>query len=303
MTARASVWRPVRAGLPVLVAVSSLGSGCAAIEEGPDRAPSTVDALVSGNFDRGPRAEAGIDATTPRTDTSPQTDAGLRIDAAIGPCTPGQYVDFCSLCDADGVAGLPPDGRDSQCPAVDCAGLTRYEGYVDDEGRPSCRIILHNPSGPNCAAQGTCVTEPDDTVCVARPAVRTAVVEQPCTTIVGCSGATEGTIGPAPVGTPCAEGAGQCNAAGQCDTRVTEQCGDFAVVGTVCGVGTDPGFGAWCSVAPPADLGATTCSQVCLAASSSCGAAYRAGATVCEQGMQVGCIASEVGLLCLCRQR
>lgn len=277
--------------------------GCAAIEDDPDRRPSTNDALVSGGIDRGVPVTPRFDRGAPGAEVGPTDARPPPEDAGAGPCTPGMFVDFCSLCGPDGVPAVPEDGRDGQCPPVDCAALQRYEAFVDDQGRAACQVILRNPAGPNCAGLGACISAPDEVHCVERPAVRTAVVELPCQVIVGCEGPTEGTLGPAPVGTPCEAGAGLCTAAGTCDTRITEACGDFAEFGAVCGVGTDAIFGAYCAVAVPVGLGDTTCTAFCGTAGSTCGAAWRAGASACETGLQVGCIDADTGLVCHCRQR
>lgn len=267
--------------------------GCAEISD-------VVDASLGGG-----RTDALVGFTNdaarpePQSDSAP-LDATVRFDAApLPPCTPGEMLDVCEVCD-DAGQRVAPD-RDERCPAIDCSALNHYRQASDpQDGYPICELVAHNPRGPNCAAVGRCRETADDTVCLPSPGVRVAAVQQPCQQILGCAGAEAPMVGPAPAGTPCQDDEGRCTDAGRCDTTISEACGHYAMVARVCGAGVHPTQGAYCAVGPlePTDH----CTAFCIAQNATCAAGYEAGPDGCALGQEIGCLQPAASLVCYCRR-
>lgn len=302
--------RPSSQRLAAAILALFCGAGCAEIEPTDDR-PSSIDALVSGGqggqggqggaADQGAPAQHEAGLLPPLFDVGFSPGGGLG-DASVPPlaCVPGAKLSLCSVCGPDGVPTLPPDGHDGACPQADCEARAHYERFVDGRGFVGCQITTYQPAQANCLQPGQCRPLDDAQLCTARPGARVLVADHECAEIEGCEGPEEGRLVAPPTGRACAEGAGRCTGLGICDTRAVQGCAEFQELGEICGLGTHPSYGDYCSVAVEQPA---SCTAQCAQLGRLCVGAIRQGASACEEEGGYPCHEFEEGLalICLCR--
>jgi hypothetical protein len=271
--------------------------GCAEIEDVPDGSigGGRLDALVGFTNDAaGPVVQPDARVAQPEMGMPPRDQF---VPPDQGPCNPGEVLGPCSVCGPDSAPVAPQS--DPTCPGVNCTPFNYYVSEVQPDGSTVCDIVTHNPTGPNCFGVARC-READNVICVASPGVEVLRTSGECEAITGCNGVTEGAVAPAPAGTLCENEAGLCTPAGTCDTTISEECNNYLGLAQICGAGTHPINGPYCTIAP-ADAVAN-CTTFCPQFGSTCAGAYAADGAGCVQGEEIGCLTGAANLICLCRR-
>ncbi|MEZ4471730.1 MAG: hypothetical protein R3F60_13215 [bacterium] len=233
-------------------------------------------------------ADVSVPDARPPADARPLPDARPAPDAAGPPdggraCVPGERLDLCIGCDADGAVVALAD--DDACPSpCEPVHALRDGACFRQDAAPVTR----------CRGPGLCEEDPAFACALSEPTLVVAPGE--CERVADCVGAEPPTLVPAEAGTPCDAGGrcidGACEAAGPCD---------FSPAVVVC----DPGvmFGDELCVVRPVDPGLTTCAAVCELGGAECVSATQTlpGLDACLGGVPHGCFDLLSTPACGCR--
>lgn len=274
---------------PLLVLASLAGCSLTLDLEGPPQqvAPGDRGPVL----DATPADRAVIDAgptdAAPTVDSAPHDAAPDPPDMRPPSCAPGEILDTCAICDAEGRPAIRD--VDPECPPVACpARYALFDGY--------CLQHRFRPQRAECQMAGACPERPascgpsDDEL---------LAVASACERIEGCADGEPPVLVAEDEGTACNQG-GTCDADGECS--VPEECFFFGEMVEICSTRRDGMGRAVCTALIQHGEGAErSCTAVCSDLGAECVGALRPVESSCESAEEISCDLLQSAQICQCR--